>query len=253
MPRSYLKKSGKRPLSFAANANKQNFTHEEAAAMAQPHKPEAFLICCIDSRFQPAKALDYGPGVALECRCIACVIPPEKEADADVLSRMAFRRLNNIRNIVLVSHSDCGGAQAALRVPHPDLATGDDLHAIAAIVHRAHPDLARLGQQFLKSEGGDMRKAGDLLAREVGIKSLQNLLGYKGCGEYATVADEVKAGALQVTLLHYDLEKRRFDIYDPGKKKWRHMADAANLMQPAAIPAPQQPCCLHHKAAQLKK
>ena len=253
MPKSYLKKTGKSPLSFAANANRQKFTSEEAAVMAQPHKPEAFLICCIDSRFQPAKALDYGPGVALECRCIACVIPPEKEADADVLSRMAFRRINNIRNIVLVSHSDCGGAQTALRVPQPDLSKGDDLHAIAAIVHRAHPDLSRIGQQFLKSENGDLRKAGDLFAREVSVRSLQNLMGYKGCGEFATVGDEVKADALQVTLLHYDLEKRRFDIYDPGKGKWRNMADAANLLKLVPAPAPDQACCLHHKASQLKK
>lgn len=253
MPKSSLKKSGKSPLSFAANTNKQKFTSEEAAAMAQPHHPEAFLICCIDSRFQPAKALDYGPGVALECRCIACVIPPEKDADADVLSRMAFRRLNDIRNIVLVSHSDCGGAQAALRVPQPDLAAGDDLHAVAAIVHRAHPDISRIGQQFLKAERGDVRKAGDLLARAVGVKSLQNLMGYKGCGEFATVGDEVKAGALLVTLLHYDLEKRRFDIYDAAKGKWKHMADSGNLLRLAAVPAQEQACCLHHKAAQLKK
>jgi carbonic anhydrase len=206
-----------------------NITAEDAAIMAQQHKPEAFLVCCIDSRFQPAKILDYGPGIALEHRPIACVIPPEEQASPDLLARMAFRRLNNVATIALVCHSDCGGAQAALKVPRPDQTTGGDLHAVAAAVHQSGLDLGRLGRKFLTAEKGDLRRAGDRLAREVGVQSLRNLMNYKGRDDYATVRDEVDAGALNVTLLYYDLEKRGFEVYDAWRGRWRAAANAETL------------------------
>lgn len=204
-------------------------TEQDAAAMAQKHAPEAFLVCCIDSRFQPAKILGYGPGVTLEHRPIACVIPPEDKASADFLARMAFRRLNNISSIVLVCHSDCGGIQAALNVPRPDEKNGGDLHAVAAFVHQSGLDLSRLGRELLTEEKGDMRRAGDRLARDVAVQSLHNLLGYKGRDGFTTVADEVKAGALNVMVLYYDLERRGFEVYDARKQKWRAAANAETL------------------------
>lgn len=202
----------------------ERFTQEEAAKMAEPHTPESFLVCCVDSRFQPAKALDYGPGTALEYRTIACVVPPAYKADPDLKSKMAFRRLKEIDTIIMVAHSDCGGAQAAITVPNPDPESDDDLHTVASFIHTSGLDVPLLAKGFLAVEKGDVRSAGDLLAREVGVKSFYNLLGYKGREGYATVGDEVKAGALNVMMLFYDLAKRSFDIYDPAEGEWKHTA-----------------------------
>lgn len=228
MPKKQLSKAAARKL-LATNANNR-FTPEEQQAMAEPHSPECFLVCCIDSRFQPAKALDYGPGIALEYRQIACAVPPEASAGPDLMARMAFRRLNNIDNIVLVTHSDCGGAQAALKVPQPDYDGDDDLHAVASVVHRTGLNIPVLGADFMQAEEGSLRKAGDRLARAVGVKALNNLMGYKGRDGYATVADEVKAGMLNVQLLYYDLEHRSFEVYAPQKGKWEPKADAEHLV-----------------------
>ena len=242
MPRNPLRKtaSKKTIATFARTAQEaqplaanQGLTEHDTAAMAQRHKPEAFLVCCIDSRFQPAKVLDYGAGIALEHRPIACVIPPEEKASADLLARMAFRRLNNVSTIVLVSHSDCGGIQAALKVPRPDETAANDLHAVAAVVHQSGLDLGRLGREFLTAEKGDMRRAGDRLSRAVAVQSLGNLMGYKGRDGYATVADEVKAGVLNMMVLYYDLDHRRFEIYDAQKQKWRAAANADMLFMKA--------------------
>ena len=200
------------------------FTDEEAQKMADPHSPESFLICCVDSRFQPAKALDYGPGTALEYRPIACVIPPAYKAEPDFKSKMAFRRLKEIDTIIMVCHSDCGGCQAALTVPNPDPASEDDLHTVASFIHTSGLDIPLLAKGLLTIEKGNIKSAADLLAREVGVKSFYNLLGYKGRDEHATIGDEVKAGALNVMLLFYDLSKRSFDIYDPQEAEWKHTA-----------------------------
>ena len=224
-----------------ANVN-ERFSAEEAQQMAEPHAPECMLICCIDSRFQPAKALDYGPGTTLEHRPIACVVPPAYKADPDLMSRMAFRRLKEISNIILVCHSDCGGAQAALEVPNPDPNSDDDLHTVASVVHRSGLDIPLLGKGFLAQTGGDKRKAGDLLAREVGVKSLHNLMGYKGSTGYATISDEVSVGALTVMLFYFDLEKRALEMYDVQKGAWSYTPECERfgLKSKEVLHAPAQ-------------
>lgn len=249
MPGNQLRKavSVKR---VAVNTN-ENFTPEEAAVMAEPHSPQCFLVCCIDSRFQPAKALDYGPGVALEYRQIAAVIPPQENASADFMGRMAFRRLNNIDYIGIVTHSDCGGAQAALKVPHPDLLNGDDLHAVAAVVHRSGLDIASTGAKYLTEEQDDLRRAGDRLAKDIGIAARQNLLGYKGRDGFATVADEEKAGKLKILLLHYDLQQRAFELYDPKKGVWKQNVKTCNILA-SKVPALHN-CAAHSRAPGLRK
>lgn len=227
-------------------------TAEDAAIMAQPHKPETFLICCIDSRFQPAKAFNYGPGVTLEHRPIACVIPPKEKADPDLLSRLAFRRINNIRNIILVCHSDCGGAQTALKVACSH-ATCNDMHEVALAVDRTGLDISKVGGKYLSSENGDVKKAGNLLAKEIGLKSLKNLLAYKGAGDHATIADEVAAGAAEIMLFYYDLEKLEFETYDAGKKEW-HKTDHCDGFFSALTSAGQDaPKTMERPAPQRKR
>ena len=204
-----------------ANVN-ERFSDDDAERMAAPHAPECMMICCLDSRIQPSKALDYGPGKALEYRPISCVIPPAYKADPDLKSRMAFRRMKEISTIVLMCHSDCGGAQAALAMPAPDPESEDDLHTVASFVQRSGLDIPLLAKGFLAQEGGNIRRAGDRLAREIGVKSLQNLMGYKGATGYETIADEVAVGALSVRLFYLDLEKRQLEMYDMKTGAWAH-------------------------------
>jgi carbonic anhydrase len=201
-------------------AGKDNFTKEEAKVMASPHNPEVFLICCIDSRIQPNKALDYGPGVTLEYRPIAAVVPPPAEADTDLDSRMAFRRLKDIANIIIVCHSDCGGAQAAIAVPDPDLKNGGDLDIVASSLQRSGLDIPDLSRKFMAASGGDSRAAGDRLAKAVGVQSLKNVLQYKGRDGSATIGDEVRQGKANVLLLFYNLEERSFEQYNAKAGKW---------------------------------
>lgn len=221
----------------------QGISPADDKAMESTQHPDAFLITCIDSRFQPDKALDYGPGVALEYRPISAVIPPTDEADPALLSRMAFRRLKNVRDIVIIAHSDCGGAQAAINIPEPDLKNGGDLDIVANEVHRTGLDIAKLAPEFLKAANGDVKEAGNMLAKDVVVQSYKNLLGYKGRTGYATIEDEVKAGAARVVVLYYDLDTHNVDKFDPAAKSWSKLTDFVGHSDtpPAALPQNQMP------------
>ncbi len=215
----------------------QTFTSDEDKAMGAVQHPSAFLICCIDSRFQPDKALDYGPGVTLEYRPISAVIPPPDQADQALLSRMAFRRLKDVPNIVIIAHSDCGGAQAAINIPNPDLKNGGDLDVVAYEVHRTGLDIGKLAPEFLKAANGDVKEAGNHLARDVSVQSLKNLLQYKGRGEFATIADEIAAGKGSVALLYYDLDTHKVDQYDLSKGAWEPLAGYKPAPNAPAVPS----------------
>jgi len=221
-----------------SHVTKPNFTKEEGEAMKGAQWPDIFLICCIDSRFQPDKALDYGPGVALEYRPIAAVVPPASEADAALLSRMAFRRLKDVKNIVIIAHSDCGGAQASINVPDPDIKNGGDLHLVAHETHRTGLDIPKLAPQFLKAAQGDVKEAGNMLAKETAVQSLKNVLGYKGKEPHKTIEDEMKAGDVNVILLYYDLENQTAEKYDLAKGKWEPVT---SFNDRDAKPAPKSP------------
>lgn len=217
-----------------------SFTPDEDKAMETTQHPDVFLICCIDSRFQPDKALDYGPGVTLEYRPISAVIPPQADADSALLSRMAFRRLKDVPNIVIIAHSDCGGAQAAISVPHPDLKNGGDLDLVAHEAWRTGLDVGSLVPEFLEAAGGDKKEAGNRLAREIGVQSFKNVLEYKGRDGFATIADEAAAGKAHVALLYYDLDTHKVDQYDPAKGAWTPLTDYKPAPN-APVLAPQKP------------
>ena len=219
-----------------SHVTKPHFTLEEEKAMKGPQWPDVFLICCIDSRFQPDKALDYGPGVALEYRPIAAVVPPASDADPALQSRMAFRRLKEVKNIVIIAHSDCGGAQASIQVPNPDLKNGSDIDLVARETHRTGLDIPKLAPEFLKAARGDVKEAGNLLAKETGVQSLKNVLGYKGRGQHATIADEAAAGEVNVVLLYYDLEKQSAEKYDLATGKWEPVTSQHKHTGPARKP-----------------
>ena len=219
----------------------RKFTPEEDKAMESPQHPDVFLVCCIDSRFQPDKALDYGPGVTLEYRPISAVIPPPEEADAALLSRMAFRRLKDVRNFVIIAHSDCGGAQAAINIPAPDLKAGGDLDIVANEAHRTGLDIGKLAPEFLKAANGDVKEAGNHLAHEIGVQSLKNLVQYKGRDKFATIADEIKAGEANAVLLYYDLDTHKVDKYDLSTGTWSQVTDYKPAPNPATPPAPPKP------------
>lgn len=197
-----------------------------AKIISAPHDPKTFLITCIDSRLQPAAILNYDPGLVLESRPIAAVVPPVEHASDEFMSRMEFRRLKGIKSMLLLTHSDCGGAQTAVAHPDPDLVTDKPLQSVARCAHRSGLNIGRLTREFMDNCGHDHSKASDEMSRALGVQSLRNLMTYPGIAPFDTIEDEIMRGGLDVVLLNYNMKEHSFDHYNVRDGKWEKLEDA---------------------------
>jgi carbonic anhydrase len=80
-------------------------------------KAEIMIIACCDSRVDPAVLLQCDPGKLFVVRNIANIIPPyekdEKHHGTSAALEFAVRFLN-IKNLIILGHSQCGGIQTLL-------------------------------------------------------------------------------------------------------------------------------------------
>lgn len=80
-------------------------------------KPDAMVVACCDSRSAPETIFDVAPGEIFVVRNVANLVPPrEQNGDCHSVSaavEFAVRGLQ-VRHIVVLGHSGCGGIRAAL-------------------------------------------------------------------------------------------------------------------------------------------
>lgn len=80
-------------------------------------KPEVMVVACCDSRVDPALILQCDPGDLFVVRNVANIIPPYEKDDAHHGTSAALEfgiRFLNIKHLILLGHSQCGGIQALL-------------------------------------------------------------------------------------------------------------------------------------------
>jgi carbonic anhydrase len=79
--------------------------------------PSALVISCIDSRVIPAMIFDAPPGEMLVVRNVANLVPPYAPDGVHHSTSAALEfsvRLLEVRNIIVMGHSSCGGVKALL-------------------------------------------------------------------------------------------------------------------------------------------
>ena len=84
--------------------------------------PKALVVACIDSRVDPGRIFDAGPGEILTLRNVANLIPPYEPDPArhGTSSALEFGvRVLKIPHVVVLGHGLCGGVRALLEEP-PD-------------------------------------------------------------------------------------------------------------------------------------
>ena len=80
-------------------------------------KPKIMVIACCDSRVDPALMLQCDPGDLFVVRNVANIVPPyeKDEAHHGTSAALEFAVCYlNIKHIVLLGHSQCGGIQGLL-------------------------------------------------------------------------------------------------------------------------------------------
>ena len=79
--------------------------------------PKALVVTCVDSRIDPAMIFDTAPGDVLTVRNVANLVPPYAPDAAYHGTSAALEfgvRVLDVRNIIVLGHSSCGGVRALL-------------------------------------------------------------------------------------------------------------------------------------------
>jgi carbonic anhydrase len=158
--------------------------------------PPAMVIACADSRVAPEMIFDCAPGEIFVVRNVSALVPPYAPDDnkhgTSAALEFAVTSLQ-VRNIVVMGHSRCGGIRALMQ--GPDGQHGDFIESWMAI---AKPARERVCDAPDVPDDFDAKCAA--CEREAIHVSLENLL------TFPWVAQRVRDGNLTLTGLHFDVE-----------------------------------------------
>jgi carbonic anhydrase len=158
--------------------------------------PPAMVIACSDSRVSPEVIFDTAPGEIFVVRNVSNLVPPYApdmgNHGTSAALEFAVTALN-VRTIVVLGHSQCGGIRALVTGPDGD--HGDFIESWMAI---ARPARQRVCDSPDAPEDFDKRCA--LCERESIRVSLANLL------TFPWIASRVAAGTLTLAGLHFNVQ-----------------------------------------------
>ena len=168
------------------------------SSLVHGQRPKTLVVACCDSRVDPAILMVLLITIALENKKLAeYVVDNNDEHSSDQLHdavvsavEYAVKHLD-VRNIIVMGHSNCGGIHGLL---HPEVVSKEPY--ISRWLCLAHPVLEEL-------EHEDPDEPADVRARrcEEGtvLQSIDSLLSYDW------VKSRVDAGSLALHALYYDL------------------------------------------------
>ena len=80
--------------------------------------PDSLVITCVDSRVDPARIFDTGPGQILTVRNVANLVPPYAPDAAYHGTSAAIEfgvRVLEVKHLIVLGHGLCGGVKALLK------------------------------------------------------------------------------------------------------------------------------------------
>jgi carbonic anhydrase len=86
----------------------------------QGQSPKALVLGCIDSRVDPARIFDTGPGEVLTVRNVAALVPPYEPDEAYHGTSAALEfgvRAMEVQHLIVLGHGICGGVKSLLADP----------------------------------------------------------------------------------------------------------------------------------------
>ncbi len=181
---------------FRAGYWQQHAAHYSRLAR-DGQRPPAMVIACADSRVAPEMIFDCAPGEIFVVRNVSALVPPYAPDTANHGTSAALEfavTALNVRSIVVLGHSLCGGIRALMK--GPEGGHGDFIESWMAIAHAARQRVC---------DSSDI-SADDFEARchacehEAIRVSLANLM------TFPWIAQRVRAGSLELAGLHFDVE-----------------------------------------------
>lgn len=181
----------------------------------QGQSPSILMICCSDSRVDPALLTGANPGDLFVLRNVANLVPPYDPAAAmhgtGAAIEYAVRDLK-VSNVVVLGHAHCGGIRALLGAAGGVWPDRDFIGTWVGMALKAC-------DHHVKDEAGQERKVSldllkqnpDLVERASVLGSIDNLL------TYPWLKERVDAGNLTLHGWWFDLETGDVWTTEPGR------------------------------------
>jgi carbonic anhydrase len=164
--------------------------------------PPALVIACADSRVAPEMIFDVAPGEIFVVRNVSALVPPYAPDTGNHGTSAALEfavTALNVRSIVVLGHSQCGGIRALMSGPDGD--HGDFIESWMAIAKTAR-------QRVCDAPDANGLSFDELCSRcetESIRVSLGNLMSFPW------IASRVKAGQLNLAGLHFNVQNGTLD------------------------------------------
>lgn len=171
--------------------------------LAHGQQPEALFITCSDSRIEPARLTDCGPGELFVIRNAGNIVGRKRQADLGVAATIEYAiKALQVPQIIVCGHSKCGAMQGLL---HPEAAAG-------------LPEVGRwvtLAEDALNDNDVDPRDDRLTQVIKANIRlQLRNLL------TFPEVAEAVEAGKLRLSGWLYDFPTGGLAVLSPETNKF---------------------------------
>nr|WP_310522366.1 carbonic anhydrase [Polymorphobacter sp.] len=169
--------------------------------------PKVMIIACSDSRVDPTRVFDTGPGQAFVLRNVANLVPPYTPDDglhgASAAIEYAVTQLQ-VHHIVVFGHAHCGGIQASLDGRFDDAALGSG-GFIGSWMAMIAPARDRIRAAAALSPDIDAASALELEAIRISIANLRS---------FPFVAAAEAAGELQIQGTYFDISDGVLRVLD---------------------------------------
>jgi len=170
--------------------------------------PKYMIISCVDSRVDPNAIFKSKAGEMLVHRNIANIVPPYSQLTehSGTIAAIEFGvTALNIKNIIIIGHSGCGGIKNGYHMCHEN--NFDDNSSISNWLKLLRPVYDKIS-----GEGKDEKVK--FMEKESIIVSLENL------SKYPFINTEVKSGEIMLYGVWNDIGSGSIETYDFEKKKF---------------------------------
>ena len=170
--------------------------------------PKYMIISCVDSRVDPNAIFKSKAGEMLVHRNIANIVPPYSQLTehSGTIAAIEFGvTALNIKNIIIIGHSGCGGIKNGYHMCHEN--NFDDNSSISNWLKLLKPVYDKIS-----GEGKDEKVK--FMEKESIIVSLENL------SKYPFINAELKSGEIMLYGVWNDIGSGSIETYDFEKKKF---------------------------------
>ncbi len=167
--------------------------------------PSAMVIACADSRVAPEVIFDCAPGEIFVARNVSNLVPPyaPDAANHGTSAALEFAVTSlNVRNIVVLGHSRCGGIRALMQGPAGS--ANDFIASWMAIAQEARKRVCDAPD----ADGADFDTLCGRCEHESIRVSLSNLL------TFPWIHSRVAAGELTLAGLHFDVQTGKVEVIE---------------------------------------